>query len=47
MGMPAMWVASALLIATYAAVISERVNRAVIALFGAGLMIVLGVITQE
>lgn len=47
LGMPAMWIASALLIATYAAVISERVNRAVIALFGAGLMVVLGVITQE
>ncbi|NJO67626.1 MAG: ArsB/NhaD family transporter [Rhodospirillales bacterium] len=46
-GLPTIWVASALLIVTYAAVISERVNRAVIALFGAGLMITLGILTQE
>ena len=46
-GMPAIWVATALLVATYAAVISERINRAVIALFGASLMIVLGIVTQE
>ncbi|MEZ5785733.1 MAG: ArsB/NhaD family transporter [Xanthobacteraceae bacterium] len=47
LGLPAIWIATALLVATYAAVISERVNRAVIALFGAGLMIVLGILTQE
>jgi Na+/H+ antiporter NhaD/arsenite permease-like protein len=46
-GLPAIWVATALLVATYAAVISERINRAVIALFGASLMIVLGILTQE
>ena len=46
-GLPAIWVASSLLVATYAAVISERINRAVIALLGASLMIVLGILTQE
>ncbi|MGA7454814.1 MAG: ArsB/NhaD family transporter [Rhodoplanes sp.] len=46
-GLPAIWVASSLLVATYAAVISERINRAVIALLGATLMIVLGILTQE
>ncbi|MFZ0457107.1 MAG: SLC13 family permease, partial [Rhodoplanes sp.] len=46
-GLPAIWVASSLLVATYAAVISERINRAVIALLGASLVIVLGILTQE
>ncbi|MCU0837872.1 MAG: ArsB/NhaD family transporter [Rhodospirillales bacterium] len=46
-GLPAIWVASALLVATYAAVISEKINRAVIALFGAALMVALGILTQE
>jgi|SRR5271166_5382790 len=44
-GLPAIWVASSLLVATYAAVISERINRAVIALLGA--RVVLGILTQE
>ncbi|MCB9949071.1 MAG: ArsB/NhaD family transporter [Rhodospirillaceae bacterium] len=47
LGLPPIWVATALLVATYAAVISEAVNRAVVALLGAGLMIALGVLTQE
>ncbi|MCP5365639.1 MAG: ArsB/NhaD family transporter [Hyphomicrobiales bacterium] len=46
-GLPIVWVASSLLVATYAAVISEKFNRAVIALLGAGLMIILGILTQE
>lgn len=41
------WLAAGLLLATYAAVISERINRAVAALLGACLMICLGVLTQE
>jgi Na+/H+ antiporter NhaD/arsenite permease-like protein len=47
LGIDAMWVASGLLVLTYAAVISERVNRAVVALLGASLMVLLGVLTQE
>ena len=46
-GLPAIWVATSLLVATYAAVISEKINRAVIALLGASLMVVLGILTQE
>jgi Na+/H+ antiporter NhaD/arsenite permease-like protein len=38
--------ATAILIATYALIITERVNRAVIALIGAGLVIILGVMDQ-
>ncbi|MGE5147972.1 MAG: SLC13 family permease [Candidatus Eiseniibacteriota bacterium] len=41
-----MWVATALLIATYGVIMSERVNRAIVALIGAGLMVVLGVLNQ-
>lgn len=46
-GAGGMWLAAGLLAATYAAVISERINRAVVALLGACLMISLGVLTQE
>ena len=46
-GLDPMWMSSALLIVTYAVIMSERVNRAIIALLGAGLMILTGVLTQE
>ncbi|MFN3077124.1 MAG: ArsB/NhaD family transporter, partial [Alphaproteobacteria bacterium] len=36
-----------LLIATYAIIMTEKINRAIVALFFAGLLIVLGVLTQE
>jgi Na+/H+ antiporter NhaD/arsenite permease-like protein len=44
---PPLWIATGLLVVTYAAIMTERVNRAIVALIGAGLMIVSGVITQE
>ena len=46
-GLDPLWVATALLIATYAAIMSERLNRAIVALLGAGLMITLGLLNQE
>jgi Na+/H+ antiporter NhaD/arsenite permease-like protein len=46
-GMNAMYVATAVLVATYAVIISEKINRAVISLVGAGAMILLGVLNQE
>ena len=46
-GLDPLWTATALLIATYAAIMSERLNRAIVALLGAGLMIALGLLTQE
>jgi len=46
-GLDPLWVATVILVATYAAVITERVNRAVVAILGAVLMIALGVLTQE
>jgi Na+/H+ antiporter NhaD/arsenite permease-like protein len=45
-GWDPMWVATALLVVTYGVIMSERVNRAIVALIGAGLMVVLGVLNQ-
>ncbi|HCA26127.1 MAG TPA: hypothetical protein DEP05_00460 [Betaproteobacteria bacterium] len=45
-GWDPLWVAAGLFIASYAAIMSEKLNRAVIALLGAGLMILTGVINQ-
>ena len=36
-----------LLLVTYAIIMSEKVNRAIVALLGAGLMIVVGVLDQD
>ncbi len=41
------WLSAGLLALTYAAIMSERVNRAIVALIGAGLMILTGVLDQE
>jgi Na+/H+ antiporter NhaD/arsenite permease-like protein len=41
------WLATALFVGTYAAIISEKVNRAIVSLLGASLMIVCGVVNQE
>ncbi len=46
-GWDPLWVSAILFIATYAVIISERVNRAIVAGLGAGLMVTLGVLNQE
>ncbi len=46
-GLDPMWLATTILIVTYAVIISERLNRAIIALIGAMLMIMAGLLTQE
>jgi Na+/H+ antiporter NhaD/arsenite permease-like protein len=46
-GLDPAWVATILLLASYALIVSERLNRSIIALLGAGTMIVSGVLTQE
>ncbi len=46
-GWSPLWLAGVLLVGTYAVIITERINRAIVALIGAGLMITLGVVTQE
>lgn len=46
-GLSPMWVSTCVLAATYALIMSEKVNRAILALIGAGVMIVVGVLDQE
>jgi Na+/H+ antiporter NhaD/arsenite permease-like protein len=45
-GLNPMWVSTCVLVITYAVIISEVVNRAILALAGAGLMIAVGVLDQ-
>jgi Na+/H+ antiporter NhaD/arsenite permease-like protein len=46
-GLSPLWVSTGLLVATYVVIMTERVNRALVAGIGASLMIVLGVLDQE
>src|SRR5437870_30349 len=46
-GLDPMWVSTCLLLVTYAVIITEKVNRSIVALLGAGLMIIVGVLTQD
>jgi Na+/H+ antiporter NhaD/arsenite permease-like protein len=46
-GMNPLIVAAVLFVATYAVIVTEKINRAIVALLGAGLMIALGVLNQE
>jgi Na+/H+ antiporter NhaD/arsenite permease-like protein len=46
-GLDPLWVSTALLIVTYVTIMTEKLNRAIVALVGAGLMISLGILTQE
>ena len=45
-GWDPLWVYSILFVATYAVIVSEKVNRAIVSLLGAGLMVMLGVLNQ-
>ena len=46
-GLNPMWVSACLLVITYAVIITERINRAIIALLGAGAMVIVGVLSQH
>ena len=46
-GWDPLWVSTILFIVTYVAIVTEKVNRAIVAGLGAGLMITLGVLNQE
>ena len=46
-GLNAMWVSTSILAITYAAIMSEKVNRAIVALIGASVMVIVGVLDQE
>src|SRR5215475_12495273 len=43
----AMWVSTGILAITYATIMSEKINRAIVALIGACLMVIVGVLDQE
>jgi Na+/H+ antiporter NhaD/arsenite permease-like protein len=45
-GLSSLWVATALFVVTYLAIMSDKLNRAIIALLGAGLLILVGVLGQ-
>jgi Na+/H+ antiporter NhaD/arsenite permease-like protein len=45
-GLSPLWVSSVLLAVVYAIIITERLNRAIVALFGAGIMILVGALDQ-
>jgi Na+/H+ antiporter NhaD/arsenite permease-like protein len=45
-GLSPMWVSTVILLVTYAIIMSEKVNRAIIALIGASVMILVGVFDQ-
>ena len=46
-GMSPIWVATIILLAVYVIIMTDRVNRAILALLGAGALILVGVLTQE
>src|SRR6185369_12963416 len=46
-GLSPMWVSTVILAVTYAIIMSEKINRAIIALIGASVMILVGVFNQE
>jgi Na+/H+ antiporter NhaD/arsenite permease-like protein len=46
-GLNAMWVSTGILAITYATIMSEKVNRAIVALIGACVMVIVGVLDQE
>jgi Na+/H+ antiporter NhaD/arsenite permease-like protein len=41
------WIATAIFIITYAIIVTEKIHKTIISVFGAALMIVLGIVTQE
>jgi Na+/H+ antiporter NhaD/arsenite permease-like protein len=45
-GMNPMWVSTCILLVTYAVIMSEKINRAIVALVGAGAMVIVGVLDQ-
>ncbi len=44
---PAFWMATALFLIAYALIIWEKVHKTIVAIFGAAIMIVAGIVTQE
>lgn len=47
LGIDPLWVATGILVLVYALLITDKVNRAILAMAGAALMVLFGIITQE
>ncbi|PRY24959.1 putative tyrosine transporter P-protein [Aliiruegeria haliotis] len=47
LGIDPLWIATGILIAIYAVMITEKLNRAILAMLGAALMVLFGIINQE
>jgi len=47
LGADPFWVAIVIFALTYVLIVTDRINRSIIALLGAGIMVVSGVLTQE
>ncbi len=47
LGIAPVWVASIILVIVYAVLVTEKINRAILAMLGAALMVILGVINQH
>lgn len=47
LGIEPLWLATGILIAVYVVLISEKMNRAILAMLGASLMVIFGIINQE
>ena len=45
-GLPPLGVATTLFVLTYVVIMTDKLNRAILALLGAGLLILVGVVTQ-
>ena len=46
-GLDPLWLSTIILVFTYAVILTEKIHRTTIALFGAGLMVITGTLTQE
>ncbi|MCX5856239.1 MAG: SLC13 family permease, partial [Deltaproteobacteria bacterium] len=44
---PTFWIATSIFLLAYALIVSEKIHKTIIAIFGAALMIVIGIVTQE
>ena len=46
-GLDAMWASAVILLVTYAAIVWDKLNRAIVALIGASVMILIGALDQH
>mgnify|MGYP001636577955 CR=1 FL=1 len=44
---PAFWIATAIFLLAYGLIMYEKIHKTIVAIFGAALLIVIGIVTQE